>query len=197
MSPVLYQFLDMEKNLCRYYEAEIPVVNELVMVEIKSIDELSTKVILLEYNNKLGKIMSSEFSSRKVKSLRKIMKVGRKMPAAVLSLESERNNINLSTRNLSRTELKKCDERYQKSKIVHSIVSYIADVFHNDIKDLYATLFWPLAKIYGHPFEALKKMLQNSHDVFKDSSIKIGEEVKNTILKKFSQKIFKKNSKLS
>jgi translation initiation factor 2 subunit 1 len=179
----------------RYYEPEFPEINEVVMVEVKSIDELATKVSLLEYNNIPGMIMSSELSSRKVKSLRKTIKVGKHMPATVLSLEKEKNNIDLSIRSISEIDSNKCKERYQKSKVVHSIIRHVADTFHRDIEELYRTISWPLARTYGHAFEGFKKMIQNT-EVLKHNTEKLEEEIYNAILKKSLQKMTLQPSKI-
>lgn len=50
----------------------------------------------------------------------------------------------------------KCEERYNKSKAVHTIMSHIAGKLDKDIEQLYETIAWPLDKKYGHAYDAFK-----------------------------------------
>ena len=61
---------------CRMYEAKFPEVDDVVMVQVKSIAEMGAYVALLEYNGIEGMILLSELSRRRIRSITKLIKVG-------------------------------------------------------------------------------------------------------------------------
>ena len=61
---------------CRMYEAKFPEVDNVVMVQVKSIAEMGAYVALLEYNGIEGMILLSELSRRRIRSITKLIKVG-------------------------------------------------------------------------------------------------------------------------
>ncbi len=50
----------------------------------------------------------------------------------------------------------KCEERYNKSKMVHSILRHVAEKTTTPIEELYERIGWPLNKKYGHAVDAFK-----------------------------------------
>lgn len=62
---------------CRMYEAKYPEVDDVVMVQVKSIAEMGAYVALLEYNGIEGMILLSELSRRRIRSITKLIKVRR------------------------------------------------------------------------------------------------------------------------
>ena len=60
---------------CRMYEAKFPEVDDVVMVQVKSIAEMGAYVALLEYNGIEGMILLSELSRRRIRSITKLIKV--------------------------------------------------------------------------------------------------------------------------
>lgn len=61
----------------------------------------------------------------------------------------------------------KCEERYNKSKMVHSIMRHVAEKTNTPIEELYQTIGWPLNKKYGHAVDAFKLSITNP-DVFSE-----------------------------
>ena len=62
---------------CRMYESKYPDVDDVVMVQVKSIAEMGAYVSLLEYNGIEGMILLSELSRRRIRSITKLIKVGK------------------------------------------------------------------------------------------------------------------------
>lgn len=60
---------------CRMYESKFPEVDDVVMVQVKSIAEMGAYVSLLEYNGIEGMILLSELSRRRIRSITKLIKV--------------------------------------------------------------------------------------------------------------------------
>ena len=59
-------------------------------------------------------------------------------------------------RRVSPEDLSACEERYQKSKLVHSIMRHVAETQAVDLFQLYSVVAWPLYKLNGHAHDAFK-----------------------------------------
>jgi len=110
----------------RYYEQRYPEVDELVMVQVRQIAEMGAYVKLLEYDNIEGMILLSELSRRRIRSIQKLIRVGRNEVVVVLRVDKEKGYIDLSKRRVSPEDITKCEERYMKSKTVASIMRHVA-----------------------------------------------------------------------
>ncbi|CAK8537385.1 unnamed protein product [Lathyrus sativus] len=147
----------MALNLeCRMYEARYPEVDMAVMIQVKNIADMGAYVSLLEYNNIEGMILFSELSRRRIRSVSSLIKVGRIEPVMVLRVDKEKGYIDLSKRRVSEEDIQACEERYNKSKLIHSIMRHVAETLNLDLEDLYIHIAWPLYHKYGHAFEAFK-----------------------------------------
>lgn len=135
------------------------------MIQVKSIAEMGAYVSLLEYNNIEGMILLSELSRRRIRSITKLIKVGRQEPAMVLRVDKDKGYIDLSKRRVSPEDIAACEERFNKSKMVHSIMRHVAETTGRDLEELYKCIAWPLYKLYGHAFEAFKTMVQDEGEV--------------------------------
>src|ERR1700732_4383021 len=75
---------------CRFYENQFPAVDELVMVQVRHIAEMGAYVKLLEYDNIEGMILLSELSRRRIRSINKLIRVGRNEVVVVLRVDKEK-----------------------------------------------------------------------------------------------------------
>jgi len=75
---------------CRMYENRFPEVEDLVMVNVRQIAEMGAYVHLLEYNNIEGMILLSELSRRRIRSIQKLIRVGRNEVVVVLRVDKEK-----------------------------------------------------------------------------------------------------------
>lgn len=146
----------MSINHCRFYENKYPDVDDVVMVNVQQIAEMGAYVKLLEYDNIEGMILLSELSRRRIRSIQKLIRVGKNDVAVALRVDKEKGYIDLSKRRVSSEDIIKCEEKYQKSKTVHSILRYCAEKFQIPLEDLYKTIAWPLSRKFGHAYEAFK-----------------------------------------
>ncbi|KAH0882435.1 hypothetical protein HID58_058531 [Brassica napus] len=147
------------------YEAKYPEVDMAVMIQVKSIADMGAYVSLLEYNNTEGMILFSELSRRRIRSVSSLIKVGKIEPVMVLRVDKERGYIDLSKRRVSEEDIQTCEERYNKSKLVHSIMRHVAETLSLDLEDLYVNIGWPLYRKYGHAFEAFKVLVTDPDSV--------------------------------
>jgi len=173
----------------RYYEQRYPEVDDLVMVQVRQIAEMGAYVKLLEYDNIEGMILLSELSRRRIRSIQKLIRVGRNEVVVVLRVDKEKGYIDLSKRRVSPEDITKCEERYTKSKTVASIMRHVAsrsggvaepekedgqdgeaaavgETEEERLENLYEQIAWPVGKKYGHPYDAYKLALTEPDQVF-------------------------------
>ncbi|KAG9022927.1 hypothetical protein FRB95_013952, partial [Tulasnella sp. JGI-2019a] len=110
----------------RYYQQKFPEVEDLVMVQVRQIAEMGAYVKLLEYDNTEGMILLSELSRRRIRSIQKLIRVGRNEVVVVLRVDKEKGYIDLSKRRVTPEDITKCEERYMKSKTVASIMRHVS-----------------------------------------------------------------------
>lgn len=151
----------MSTTHCRFYENKYPEVDEVVMVTVQQIAEMGAYVKLLEYDDVEGMVLLSELSRRRIRSIQKLIRVGRNEVVVVLRVDKEKGYIDLSKRRVSAEEIVQCEERYNKSKAVHSILRRCAEKFNIPLENLYKDVAWPLAREYGHAFDAFRISITN------------------------------------
>jgi translation initiation factor 2 subunit 1 len=78
-----------------------------------------------------------------------------------MRLTSDKGYIDLSKRRVSAEDILRCDERFQKSKIVNSIMRHVAEKTTIPLEQLYETIGWPLNRKYGHALDAFKHSITN------------------------------------
>jgi translation initiation factor 2 subunit 1 len=99
---------------CRYYEAQFPEIEDVVMVNVRNIADMGAYVVLLEYNNIEGMILLSELSRRRIRSINRLIRVNRNEVAMVLRVDKEKGYIDLSKRRVSPEDVAKCEDKYNK-----------------------------------------------------------------------------------
>ncbi|TFK19928.1 hypothetical protein FA15DRAFT_689358 [Coprinopsis marcescibilis] len=241
----------------RYYEQKYPEVDELVMVQVRQIAEMGAYVKLLEYDNTEGMILLSELSRRRIRSVQKLIRVGRNEVVVVLRVDKEKGYIDLSKRRVSPEDIVKCEERYMKSKAVSSILRHVASKIPSSIpgdvsaepssadqhqqqthdrdtkraarrarqaikggevpdeeaaaahaaaeneqhlpgsnqneeeklEQLYETIAWPLAKTYGHTYDAFKLALTEPDVVFNSLTAPVPESTLNLLKQTIAKRL--------
>lgn len=181
---------------CRMYEQKFPEVDDVVMVQVTSIAEMGAYVELLEYNNIEGMVLLSELSRKRIRSITRIIKVGRQEPVMVLRVDKEKGYIDLSKRRVSQEDIAKSDEKFGKSKLVHSIMRHVAETTKENLEELYTQIGWPLYKLYGHAFEAFKQMVVDQDEVIAklnatngESALLAKEEVLEALMKNIRRRM--------
>lgn len=170
-----------KQNLsCRMYENQYPEIDDIVMVNVKAIADMGAYVSLLEYNNIEGMVLHSELSRKRIRSIQKFIRVGRNEALVVLRVDKEKGYIDLSKRRVSPEEIQKCEDRYNKSKAVHSVMRYASEKTETSLESLYVKFGWPLYRKYGHAYDAFYLALSDPKSVFAD--LELDEDVKQQLL---------------
>jgi len=208
----------------RFYENVYPEVDDLVMVQVKQIQEMGAYVKLLEYDNIEGMILLSELSRRRIRSIQKLIRVGRNEVVVVLRVDKEKGYIDLSKRRVTAEEKEKCEDRFNQSRQVASVLREVASKLteadfnttqtsdnqfaapasvnteEEKLEKLYELVAWPLASQYGHPYNAFKAILAEPEKVFSSLPVHPSEAVvrqlKSTILRKLAPKATRAHAKV-
>jgi len=104
------------------YRNKYPDVEETVFTLVKRLDAMGVYVSLLEYDETEGMILLSELSRRRIRSVKKLINVGRTEVAMVLRVDKDKGYIDLSKRRVSPEDVEQLEEKYNKSKTVHRSV---------------------------------------------------------------------------
>lgn len=148
----------------RFYEAEFPELDEIVVVQVKRIVDMGAYVTLLEYDGKEGMMLLSELSKRRIRSVSKLLKVGRTEICMVLRVDQEKGYIDLSKRRVAAEDATAKEETFAKAKAVHGIMRHVASLNEIDVTELCMKVSWPLQKKYGCAYEAFRKHINEEID---------------------------------
>jgi len=144
-------------------------------------------VSLLEYDNKEGMILLSELSRRRIRSIAKLIKVGRQEPVMVMRVDEEKGYIDLSKRRVSPEEALAAEEKYAKSRLVNTIMSHVAHVARRDLLKLNQTVTWPLYKKFGHCYDAFRQAATDPDGVL--GEFNLDDELKEILVKNIKQRL--------
>jgi translation initiation factor 2 subunit 1 len=177
----------MENNNCRMYENIYPNAEDLVIVQVKNVAEMGAYVSLLEYNGIEGMILLSELSRRRIRSINKLIRVGRTEVVTVLRVNKEKGYIDLSKRRVTSEDIAKCEEKYNKSKAVHSIMRHVSETCKIPLKTLYESFGWDLYKRFGHAYDAFKLMVKEHEKVL--APYNLDQEVQANLIKNIARRL--------
>uniref|UniRef100_A0A8C9SC84 Eukaryotic translation initiation factor 2 subunit 1 n=1 Tax=Scleropages formosus TaxID=113540 RepID=A0A8C9SC84_SCLFO len=155
---------------CRFYQHKFPEVEDVVMVNVRSIAEMGAYVSLLEYNDIEGMILLSELSRRRIRSINKLIRIGRNECVVVIRVDKEKGYIDLSKRRVSPEEAIKCEDKFTKSKTVYSILRHVAEVLDYNKDEQLESLYQRTAWVFD---EKYKRPGYGAYDVFNSPSILI------------------------
>lgn len=150
-------------------------------------------VHLLEYNNIEGMILLSELSRRRIRSMNKLIRVGKTEPVVVIRVDKEKGYIDLSKRRVSKEDVERCTEKFAKAKAVNSIIRHVGELLDyktdEQVEALYGKTAWK--------FEEKYKKQACAYDVFKQAvnepslldECELDEETKSVLLTQIQRKL--------
>merc|ERR1719409_705103 len=113
------------------------------MVIVRRVADLGAYTELMEYNGIEGLILSSELSKRRIRSIAKLVRVGKVEAVKVLRLDREKGFIDLSKKVVRPEEITECEEKYSKSKAVQSVMRHLAMQTGRTLADVCENISWP------------------------------------------------------
>lgn len=150
----------------RFYKNKFPEVDDLVMVRVEEVGDISSTVILLEYGEIEGIILHSELSRKKFRSINNVIRVGNKEIMQVTMVDPSKNYINLSKKNLKPEDHENGGKKFSHHSIINSIIKFVANSKGIDSNSepqnesdgssntliMYEEVVWPLSEKYGDDF---------------------------------------------
>lgn len=138
------------------------------MVNVRSIAEMGAYGNLLEYCDIEGMILLSELSRRRIRSINKLIRVGRQECVVVIRVDKDKGYIDLSKRRVSPEEIVKCEAKFANAKTVNSILRHVGELMgyrsDEELEALYEKTAWFFDSKYNTPgfsFEVFKHAVQN------------------------------------
>lgn len=186
------------KFACRMYENVFPEVNDLVMVTVQQVAEMGAYVTLLEYNNIEGMVLLSELSRRRIRSVQRLVRVGKNEVVVVLRVDKEKGYIDLSKRRVSPEDVDKFEEKFNKSKTVHSIMRHVAEKLDMDLEMLYQLVAWPLYRKFGHAFDAFKQAITEPEQMWAalDPAVPVSDVIRKELMLNIARRLTPQKVKL-
>ncbi|KAI9582194.1 eukaryotic translation initiation factor 2 subunit 1 [Glossina fuscipes] len=177
----------------RFYSEKYPEVEDVVMVNVLSIAEMGAYVHLLEYNNIEGMILLSELSRRRIRSINKLIRVGKTEPVVVIRVDKEKGYIDLSKRRVSPEDVEKCTERFSKAKAVDLLLRHVATLLgyetSEQLEELYMKTAWHFEKKYNSKIAAYDIFKQSVTDPKVFDECDLDEETKEVLLNNVKRKL--------
>jgi len=166
-------------------------------VTIKDVNEYSTIVELLEYNNKEGMITSNEYTRQSGRAgVIKIRKIGRTEPCVVIRVDEQNGGfIDLSKKRVKKDEVASIEEKYSKGKTVQSIIRAVVERTGEDIGHLYETIVWPLQERYPHALDAFNQAHGDFDKAFQ--GLNISESVKVKLIEEIGRRLTPQPTKIA
>lgn len=141
----------------RFYEATFPELEEVVVVQVKRIVDMGAYVSLLEYDGQEGMMLLSELSKRRIRSVSKLLKVGRTEICMVLRVDEDKGYVDLSKRRVAPEDATAKEEQFAKAKAVHGIMRHVAHSSDIEVEELCNKVSWPLYAKYKDAFDAFRR----------------------------------------
>merc|ERR1712136_314063 len=109
------------------------------------------------YNGREGMMLLSELSKRRIRSVSKLLRVGRNELCLVHRLDVEKGYIDLSKRRVTPEDAIAKEEQFAKAKTVHGIMRHVALTNDIPVEELCNKVAWPLYKNHGNAYDAFRK----------------------------------------
>lgn len=172
----------------RFYEKELPDIDELVHVQVKQVTDACAYVVLTEYGGKEAMILLGELSKKRIRSIHKEIRVGQFDVMMCLKVD-EKGGVELSKSRVAIEDKKEFVERYAHSKMVQAVLKQVAG--HNDdiaLQELCEKISWPLYKEFGHPITVFKQYVNNMDDEW-IKKCDVSEKIRKDILDEITRRL--------
>lgn len=179
----------------RFYRNKYPSLDEVVMVKVKSVEDIGAYVTLLEYGGIEGMIALSELTRRKIRSLAQVLQVGKIEPVCVLEVNEDKGYIDLSRRKLLPNEAEECRENYGNYKSLVTIMNYVSSKFPEiEWEDFMERALWSIDDKYQCGYRAYKMSLKERPEIWDE--IDLPDNVKDELKRQIFLKLKPNNMKI-
>jgi len=169
------------------YENEFPKADDLVVVRVDRIADMGVYVTLLEYNGLEGMIQLSQLSRRRIRSVKSVVRVGRQEVALVVRVDQDKGYIDLSKRLVMPEEVPAIEDKWNKSKAVHTIMTHVAKKTGHSALELYESFGWEVYKKLGHCYDGFKLAMKEEEKFFE--MFNVPEDCKEELMKNIRRRL--------
>jgi translation initiation factor 2 subunit 1 len=139
---------------------ELPEPGEIVLATVSKVSDHGAYVTLDEYNNVQGFLHVSEIAPGWVRNIGRYVKEGEKKVLVVKKVRSDRKEIDLSLKQISKDQKKKKlleVKRYEKGKTIIQSVKETAKISEKDLEALEESIFSKYDSIYDAFLDVARK----------------------------------------
>lgn len=147
---------------------ELPEAGEIVIATVTKVSDHGAYVTLDEYNKVQGFLHISEIAPGWVRNVGKYVKEGEKKVLLVKKVRPDRNEIDLSLKQISKDQKKKKlleVKRYEKGKTIIQNVKEVGKISDKDIEALEESIFSKYDSIYDAFLDVARKGIQVLNDL--------------------------------
>ena len=177
-----------------YKKNGLPEESEIVVCTIKKILPNSVFVDLDEYENKEGLIHISEISPGRIRNIRDFVKEGKKIVCKILSVNKEKNHIDLSLRRVNQAQRINKNNEYKQEQKSEKILEVVGKQNNIDIKEIYSKIGNKIVEEFGSLNECFQELIKNDTIL---KPLKLDSKLENTLIKIVKDKIKPKEIKIS
>ena len=137
---------------------EVPETGEIVVCKVTRVLDYGVFVELLEYENAKGFIHVSQVASRWVKNIRNFAKEGQMKAAKVLSLNTAKQQIDLSLTKVPAHLQSARIEEYKQFKRNKKLIELMAEQHKKPFDTVWEEVAEPLTEAYGSLYDAFQNI---------------------------------------
>ncbi|MBT3408564.1 S1 RNA-binding domain-containing protein [Candidatus Woesearchaeota archaeon] len=165
----------------------LPDLSEIVICTVKSISNAIVFVNLDEYENKQGLIHISEISPGRIRNIRDYVKEGKKIVCKILTVNKEKNQIDLSLRRVNESARREKVDELKHEKIAESIIDSSAKELKLKTIELYKIIWKKINKNYDYFYPLFEETVVEGES--KLEKLKIDENQIKVLCKYIKQRI--------
>jgi len=147
---------------------ELPEIGEIVIATVSKVSDHGAYVSLDEYNKLQGFLHISEIAPGWVRNIGRYVKEGEKKVLLVKKVRSERSEIDLSLKQISKDQKKKKlleVKRYEKGKTILQNVKEVAKLSDKDVDGLEEIIFSKYDSVYESFLDVARKGIKVLDDL--------------------------------
>ena len=146
-----------------YQKQGFPEENEIVICTIKKILPNCVFIDLDEYKNKEGVIQISEISPGRIRNIRDFVKEGKKIVCKILSVNKERNHIDLSLRRVNQAQRINKNKEYKQEQKAEKILESLARQKNLTLKDVYDQIGYKIIENFGNLNDFFQELIKDNN----------------------------------
>ena len=169
-----------------YKKEEWPEPGDLVLATVQRITDYGAYALLDEYQ-KEGLLHISEVSSGWVRNIRHFVRQGQKVVLKVLRVDTEKRQVDLSLRRVSRRERREKILYWKKERKAESLIRSVSEKLKLPVEEVYNKIGSQLEEKFGGIYEGLEKAAREGPDTLIEVSVP--EDIATTIAEVAKEKI--------